>query len=347
MRSILFTFDYELYGDGTGDIFKHIVEPTERLFEIAREYGIKYTIFFEVIEYWHLKAQWELGNDMGYVHDPITAMEDQLRRAYLEGHDIQLHLHPQWVDAVWHGGRWQLNMSEWCLGRYEREGEHSLLNLLKRGKDTLEGIIRPIAPDYSCIALRAGGYNAQPSQRIIEAMREVGLVIDSSIFPGGLESGPRCNYDYTGVDPRLGWWYVSDCLERPVDGATDLIELPIVALPIHRFEKYLSTDRMRALLKNKKSASDTYFSKTSHKKSLSGKLKYFFEQEWQTWDFCLFSKRLHRRFLQGIEEQERDTLVLIGHPKSFVLGENFETLLKLLPQGYRAVTVSEWYENHK
>lgn len=347
MRKILFTFDYELYGDGTGDVFKHVVEPTERLLAIARKHGIKYTIFFEVIEYWHLKAQWDLGNKMGYTEDPIKAMEEQLRRAYLAGHDIQLHLHPQWVDAVYRDGAWQLNMSEWCLGRYNREGENSLLDLLKRGKETLEEIIRPMAPDYTCIALRAGGYNAQPSQRIIEAMREAGLMVDSSIFPGGLESGPRCNYDYTRVDPRLGWWHVADSLECPSTEETDLIELPIVALPIRRFEKYLSTDRLRALFKNKKSASDTYFAKTSHKKGLSRKLKFFFEQEWQTWDYCLFSKRLHRHFLRSIEAQERDTFVLIGHPKSFVLGENFEQLLKRLPDAYSSVTVAEWYENHK
>lgn len=347
MRKILFTFDYELYGDGTGDVFKHVVEPTDRLLEIARKHEVKYTIFFEVVEYWHLKAQWDLGNKMGYDRDPITVMEDQLRQAYLAGHDIQLHLHPQWVDAVYRDGAWQLNMSEWCLGKYDREGKYSLLNLLRRGKKTLEEIIRPIAPDYTCIALRAGGYSVQPSWRIIEAMRETGLVVDSSIFPGGLESGLRCNYDYTCVVPRLGWWHAADSLEHPAEGETDIIELPIVALPIRRFEKYLSTDRLRALFKNKKSASDTYFAKTSHKKGLSEKLKYFFEQEWQTWDFCLFSERLHRHFLRGIEAQERDTFVLIGHPKSFVLGENFEKLLRLLPDRYRSVTVTEWYESYK
>lgn len=41
------------------------------------------------------------GNRMGYDHNPVVAMENQLKQAYAKGHDIQLHLHPQWVDAVW------------------------------------------------------------------------------------------------------------------------------------------------------------------------------------------------------------------------------------------------------
>ena len=101
MKNIIFTLDYELYGNGSGDVFRHIIEPTEKILDIARKYNAKFTIFFEVIEYWKLKEEWRKGNRMGYNRNPIEAMEQQLKQAFMQGHDIQLHLHPQWIDAYW------------------------------------------------------------------------------------------------------------------------------------------------------------------------------------------------------------------------------------------------------
>ena len=95
MKTLLFTLDYELYGNGSGDVFKHIIEPTDKILGIVEKYNAKLTIFFEVIEYWKLKEEWESGNRMGYDRNPIEAMERQLKRAFEYGHDIQLHL-PNW-----------------------------------------------------------------------------------------------------------------------------------------------------------------------------------------------------------------------------------------------------------
>ncbi|GAP80642.1 polysaccharide deacetylase family protein [Porphyromonas gingivalis] len=345
MKQILFTLDYELYGNGTGNVFEHIIKPTEELLAIARRHGIKYTIFFEVVEYWYLKREWERGNKMGYTEDPISAMEQQLREAYLQGHDVQLHLHPQWIGAVHQDGQWRLDLSNWCLGRYQGGGEYSLLSLLKRGKETIEEIIRPVDPHYSCIALRAGGYNAQPSEEIVRAMRQVGLKVDSSIYPGGFETGVLSNYDYTSVAPGLGHWYVEDRLEYSTHGVTDIMELPIVAFPIRRLQKYLSSDRIKALFQNRKSAADTYSAKTANKGGIWGKISYFVELEWQTWDFCLFSKNLHRRFLKRIESQRgRKEFVLVGHPKSYVSGESFNYLIGQLKSSYQFLSMTELYD---
>ena len=51
MKNIILTLDYELYGNGSGNVFRHIIEPTEKILSIAERYNVKITIFFEVIEY--------------------------------------------------------------------------------------------------------------------------------------------------------------------------------------------------------------------------------------------------------------------------------------------------------
>lgn len=202
MKNIILTLDYELYGNGSGNVFRHIIEPTEKILSIAERYNVKITIFFEVIEYWKLKEEWEKGNRMGYDRNPVVAMENQLKQAYAKGHDIQLHLHPQWVDAVWEKDGWKVNLNKWRLGDYEGSGDNSLRSLLKRGKDTIE---RLIGDNYQCEVLRAGGYNIQPSETLIKAMRQVGLRADSSIYPGGKETGSLSRYDYSMVKDNLGW----------------------------------------------------------------------------------------------------------------------------------------------
>ena len=328
MKSIILTLDYELYGNGTGDVFKHIIEPTEKILSIARKYNARLTFFFEVIEYWKLKEEWEKGNNMGYVDDPIKAMERQLQSAYKEGHDIQLHLHPQWIDAKYENGQWTVNLNEWRLGDYKKEGEFSLINLLSKGKASIESIIHEIDRNYRCTTLRAGGYNIQPSHEIVKAMKKAGLMIDSSIYPGGKETGSLSNYDYSNISMDLDKWETGSELEK--QGHSQIFEYPIVAFPIIRISKYLNIERIKSLLQNKNSAKQAFEAKTSgnNNKGKFQKIKYFFEKEFQTWDFCLFSPKMHKKYLSLIEKQDKDIFVLVGHPKSLVSTRGFEFLLQ-------------------
>jgi len=344
MRKILLTLDYELFGNGSGDVFKHMIEPTDEILRIARKHNTPVTIFFEVVEYWKLKEQWDKGNNMGYHRNPIEAMEKQLRKAYRQGHDIQLHIHPQWVNAQWTKNGWKVDKDKWRLGGYEDGNEEALTDLLNQGKVTLEKILGD--KEYECIALRAGGYNIQPSRMLIKAMRKVGLKSDSSVVPGAKETGKLSRYDYTSADETLGLWYCEEKLEVAARNQTDIVELPIVALPLLRLQKYLSFDRIKSILRNRKSAKETFEAKIETKGQRGGiisKMRYFFQYETQTWDFCLFSKSLHRKFLKSIKEQrERKVFTLIGHPKSLTSSDGLAYLIEQLQGSYSFTTVSNY-----
>ena len=329
--SLLLTLDYELYGDGSGDVFKHIVEPTEKILAIAERYNAKITVFFEVVEYWQLKQEWEKGNRMGYDRNPVEAMEKQVLDMISRGHDVQLHIHPQWVNAKWNDGKWEVDLSNWRLGTFTTP-TMTIKQLIAKGKRTLEEMIRPSFPGYECIALRAGGFNAQPSQEIVSAMHELGIRFDSSIVPGGKEDGKLSVYDYSGVPIDVGCWYVDDKLEEPAQGSTDIVELLHVVFPIMRLFKFISVSRIKSILQNRKSAQASFSSKTSNGEKCGGLLKkisFFFKREYQTWDYCLFPSWLHRYFLRKVLKQsERKLFVVIGHPKSFVSKRSMECMMK-------------------
>ncbi len=349
MRKILLTLDYELYGNGSGNVFKHIIEPTERILSCVEKFGARLTVFFEVIEYWRLKEEWERGNRMGYAQNPITAMEEQLRNLYRKGHDVQLHVHPQWIDAKYEDNAWSVNLDAWRLGGFHSNDGWTIERILREGKLCIEYIIHPVDKNYKCICLRAGGYNIQPSAEIVQAMKNVGLVADTSVYPGGKETGNLSCYDYTNIPIDIGYWYCTDTLEKSVAKTTNILELPIVAFPIIRLSKYLSLDRIKSLLQNRKSARDAFDAKTSvgnAKGSIVAKFSYFFKKESQTWDFCLFSKSMHHKFLQKISKQNnRDVFVLVGHPKGFVSDGSFIYLLKQIQHKYSSITVTDLLKN--
>ena len=86
-------------------------------------------------------------------------------------------------------------------------------------------------------------------------------------------------------------------------------------------------------MQNRKSAKDSFEAKTSSgdgkKSSKLDKIKYFFEQEWQTWDYSLFSSSLHNRFIKEIKKQkDRKYFTLVGHPKGYMGSNGFKHLLE-------------------
>ncbi|MBR5087619.1 MAG: hypothetical protein IKX31_11520 [Muribaculaceae bacterium] len=344
MKSLLITLDYELFGDGSGSVFKHIVDPTNTIIEVAERYGAKITVFFEVVEYWRLKQEWESGNHMGYKHNPVEAMEQQLIGLIKRGHDVQLHLHPQWVNARWKDDKWIVDLDNWRLSDFNSP-TITLKQLIADGKRAIEEIIRVENPDYECNVLRAGGYNAQPSKEIVELMREFDMKADSSVVPGAVEQGSLSQYDYRISPLDMGVWNVNDVLERPSDEPSEIKEFPVVAFPVIRLLKFMSITRIKSIFANRKSAQASFSAKTTDSYGngdFINKISFFFKKEYQTWDYCLFTKWMHRYFLSKISRQkERDTFVVIGHPKSLVSTKSLDYLFRKTIGRMNYRTISE------
>ena len=328
--NLILTFDYELYGDGSGDVFNEMIYPTSKILNICNEYNIKTTIFFEVIEYIKLKEEWQNGNTMGYKKNPIEAIDEQLKNALIDGHDIQMHIHPQWIDANYRDGCWSVNFSNWRLGDFKHKN-YSTYDILKNGKDVIENLLKTIDVNYKCIALRAGGYNIMPSFDVYNAMKKLDLKLDSSIYPGGYEDGSLSKYDYRGVSIHKDYW-IADKNDLRFSSTENkdhsIYEIPIFAMILPRWKK-INFFRIKSFLKNRKSSIKSFNAKTQNSKTLN-KFKFFFEKEALTWDFCLFQMSLHKYFIKYIINSlsgKRNSFVLIGHPKGFSSSTNFRKFI--------------------
>lgn len=336
------TLDYELYGDGSGDVFAHMIHPTEQILAICDRREIKLTLFFEVLEYIRLKQEWDNGNYMGYAENPVHAIEQQLQKMALDGHDIQLHVHPQWVNARYVDDVWKVDFDNWRLGEFAVSQAYSMEDMLREGKQTIDALIRTVCPDYQCTILRAGGYNVMPSGPVYQAMVNVGLRVDSSVYPSGYETGELSRYDFRAAPLDLDYWpaMAEDfCRQR---AESQVLEIPIFALPQRRLFK-ITPARVRSALQNRSSASRSLVAKTGQR-SLSQKLVYLLEKEAFTWDFCMFGMGLHKRFFRTIAQQYKDRklFVLVGHPKGFTAEHAFEQMLSYATkQGFSFITLKD------
>ena len=79
-RKIVITTDHEIFGNGSGDVRRHVVEPTEAMCRIGERYDVPITVFFEIEEYLAFnRYAGALREEFGY--DPAALMREKCRSA--------------------------------------------------------------------------------------------------------------------------------------------------------------------------------------------------------------------------------------------------------------------------
>jgi len=347
--SYILTFDYELFGSGKGDVFKHLINPTKSILAILKKLNIKATFFVEQLE---VDAIIDLKNCFApesYEHMQAIAVEQQLADIIQQGHDIQLHLHPQWVNAQYIEGHWQLNFDWWRFSalpyRSDNSGIPGRYDLIKQGKASLEKRLQKLNPDYQCTAFRAGGYNIGNDKQSIDALINNGIKLDSSVCPGFFSSSSFSNYDYTAVDEQMPYWQSSYSLLIPSNSpVAQCLELPLLSIR-STFTEKLSLARLYSQIKNR------------HLKKLPLKRELLSQPENPemltnaNFDVCLSSRTQIKRFInqsQRLNEIHGDDalITLIGHPKDFSIFSPLTRILCILEKNNQFITVDSFYKKY-
>lgn len=217
------TLDYETWQpipDGRRiDWEQDVFGPTAALLDALDGTGARMTIFAECGEWFWLRE-----------NEPALAerWEQQLRDARLHGHDVQLHLHPQWLPELGarrDGDRWIWNHELARAADYP--GDLELL--IARCKRLIEETLEPVDPGYRVTCFRAGAYEAQPFARLYDALASNGLRCDSSVYPGARH--PERGYDYTLAYSQHQPYFASrsDPQLKAPPAERALVELPVMA----------------------------------------------------------------------------------------------------------------------
>ena len=215
---LVLTVDYELFGDGSGSLDACVLKPADQMMRIAEGFDAPVTFFVEALECMALAEQ--LGD---------RRAQKQMGRALGRGHNVQLHLHPQWMNAVYDvSGHWLLDNRYWRIGDLS---ENEVNEILQRGKNWLEAEVARNVPDYRCLAFRAGGWCIQPSDAIIKGMQKYGLFVESTVAPKAYNpvKGEWCDFRDA---PELPYWFIDRNVCEP--SSSGIIEVPIATGKIGR-----------------------------------------------------------------------------------------------------------------
>lgn len=328
--NVLFTFDYELpLGRLTGSYEDALFKPANRLMELAERLDFKIVLFADILSYLFFKQ-----------HE-ITAytrpFEAQLQEAITKGHDVQLHLHPHWLESSMENGTFQPS-NKFKLGDFfSPENPGKIHEIIRLGIDELTNICREANPNYQCIAYRGGGYNLEPySALIIDGLKSCGIRYDSSIVPGYFFKSAQNCVDYTRV-PNLPNWYLSASGNLNETGKEGILEIPVASAKKRPFE--LPTFIKTRLKKYQKRAPQSFgqMIHESHALTLAEKWKMRLANRMLTVDNHAFSpsylKHIHQTYVNRFPAENEISFALIGHPKG--MGEYALNLLESYTQFIR------------
>ena len=216
--------DWELSGNGSGDIRQLQFEPLRRLVAIYNRLGIHGSFNAEVMQQITFRQHQDQHKELKVLADE---WDDTVRETLRQGHDIQLHVHPQWQNAEYQDGRWKLT-ADWSILNYSREEAR---RMLQRGKEYLESLLKGVDPNYRCVSFRSGAWCIAPSPHMLDLLVELGIVFDMSIVGGVKYDTRNIKLDYTDCEEDfLPYYPVMTDARRVSDKAE-----PIVCVPTNCF----------------------------------------------------------------------------------------------------------------
>ena len=188
-----------------------MIDPADQMMCIAQDFSAPITFFVEATEFISMEV----------LEASVDSVRQQLVQAVAQGHDVQLHIHPQWEHATkLPDGIWRVANDRWRIGDLSFA---NTLRLLRMGKEWLEDVVN--AEDYRVLAFRAGGWCIQPSTSVIRALSGLGFLVDSTVAPSFWNIAHGEWSDFRSV-PKMPYWKSDSNVCSTV--SSGLWEVPIV-----------------------------------------------------------------------------------------------------------------------
>jgi hypothetical protein len=231
--------DWELRGDGSGNMRAMQFQTLRRLLEIYERHGLRASINAEVMQQlWHRR----LAEQHGELAELAGEWEAIVTDAYAGGHDVQLHVHPQWSDARYEEGRWRLS-GNWSILDYSSD---DVRGMLSEAKAYLEALLAAVDSGYRCRSFRSGSWAIGPGAHVLSTLAELGIVVDISIAAGLHYETDHLSLDYRRIDEAFAPYYPRLDDARRVSPEPQ----PIVCVPTHTFRSSIRHLVLRALARS-------------------------------------------------------------------------------------------------
>lgn len=320
--NLYFTLDYEIHGNGDGNPYELMVEPTYRLMNLLEKYHQRLTIMADVAEILCFKRYLaETGCD----DDHVAEIEEQLRDAIRRGHDVQIHVHSSYFKAQYKNGAFDQCIEEYNMAALPIE---RIDEMVGQCVTYLEDLLRPVKKDYHVWLFRAANWSMMPTENLYKVLVKHGITHDTSVFKGGVQGGNVC-YDYREAYDNLFAYPASMANINERDDNGQLIELPIYTemRPFWDFVTPIRVFRMIRAKFHKHKVSEELREKSeklnvaqNDNRKLS--IKSFFRLSPLKMDFNQVNARGLKRMMKNVmrrsSKKDHVDVILIGHSKTFV-----------------------------
>lgn len=295
-KNVILTFDYEVFlGQQTGTIENCVLKPTRQILEVLRQNNAKAIFFVDATWLLFLKEKFQ---------DDLQLIAEQLIDIIKTGSTVELHLHPQWINAYRKGDK--IGFKSFAKYRLHSLSQEEILSLFRKSIELLESIT---SQKVRCF--RAGGFCIEPFTHIKSAFETFEIKYDFSVVPGVLLTGGNV-YDFDFSDaPNLPYYPFDNDVKIPdPDGL--FVEIPLSTYqnnPIYRLATKLllrfTKDRIFGDGRGIHEQSSPFWS------SLPRRLS--FSKTYLTLD-CTSNSFL--KFLIQYHFKKSSLLVIISHPKT-------------------------------
>ena len=233
MKELILSIDYEVFlGKITGGVKECMIDPTNKLSKILKKNNSKMTVFWDILHYYKIL---EFQNDFKELKEDRILLENQIIDLVKEGHDVQLHLHPHWLDATYENGEWRFDYNRFSLHNLSLDGDVQDINTIEGcisiTKKILENIVRKVKPEYKVTTFRAGGYLIEPFNDLSKALLNNGIYIESTVCPDFTNDNDIFSFNFTSYPKKTYYKFNTNLSLENNEGCFWEIPIRTVKIP--------------------------------------------------------------------------------------------------------------------
>lgn len=256
--NILIEDDWEVMGNGLGNVAQLQYLPSMFFMKLAKRLGIRLTFMVDVVQQLvykdHIQSDYNLKLQKNLWDDTVLLMKSY-------GFDVQLHLHPQWLNAKLKDDFFYLG-NNWNFGRYSQADQETII---RDSINYLHELIRPVDPDYKVVAYKGGSWGLQPSGDLLRNMEKYGIKLVTGVRKGMYLPGN--GVDYRNLEePVMPYYPDYDDLCKISPEKKEIIIIPLQTVtPGIKGLGYLAVDLFKRKISKKDSLRHYYDDKIPEK----------------------------------------------------------------------------------